>query len=293
MAIPLAAGGRATGCLLFTWYGTPHRFTGLEVDFAQKVGALLSQALENAELVRGLETVARTLQENFVHPLPRIAGLELGALSLPARQPELVGGDFHDVVALQGGLVVALIGDVMGKGIKAAGLTETVRSAVRALSLSSASPDVVLRQANRLLLSEDHAVLVTALAVLLDSQNGRGFLASAGHPPPVHVSAGAARLIEPLYGPPLGSFDAKFSATQFALAPGESLVLYTDGLTEARRDGALFGEERLLEVLASAPDVSPQKLVETLRAALLDFSGELRDDVQILVVRRAAQVSHL
>jgi PAS domain S-box-containing protein len=286
-AIPFVRTGGETGCVFFSYF-TPHRFTAAEVEFAEKVGTMLSQALDNAALYEAQRRIATTLQEHFIHPLPAIEDLELAAVSIPAGQPELIGGDFHDVHALPDGFVIALIGDVMGKGVAAAGLTETVRSAIRALSLSSPSPDLLLRQTNRLLLREERAQLVTVLAVLLDSESGQGFLASAGHPPAVHLSKEGPRLIEPQYGPPLASFEAKFPATQFALAPGEALVLYTDGLTEARRDGELLGERRLLEALGAAQDRSPQAIAELLRETVLTYAGgELKDDVQILVLRRS------
>jgi PAS domain S-box-containing protein len=254
-----------------------------------------SVALAKAETARqeqlvdlsNLQRVASTLQEHFLHPLPTIDGLELAALSLPAARGELIGGDFHDVFVLPDGMVCALIGDVMGKGIAAAGMTETVRSAVRTLALISSSPAYILANVNRLLLHEgEHQQLVTVLLVMLDPENGRGFLASAGHPPAVYLCDLGRRLIEPAYGLPLGALEQSFVATGFALASGEALVLYTDGLTEARRGGELFGEARLLRVLAGAHDGDPQHLVEHMQKAVVDYAGELKDDLQILVLRR-------
>ena len=215
---------------------------------------LLEESQAQAEELQGIyETqrdIALALQENFVHPLPAIAGLELAALSLPAGRGELIGGDFHDVLARPDGMVVALIGDVTGKGIEAAGFTETVRAAVRTLALISPSPEYILGNVNRLLLHEgEHQQLVTALLVVLDPRSGRGVQASAGHSPAVHVSDSGCRIVEPVHGLPLGVLERGYESTDFALAAGEALVLYTDGVTEARRNGELFGEKRLLEVL--------------------------------------------
>jgi hypothetical protein len=231
--------------------------------------------------------IAVTLQENFMHALPEVAGLELAVLSVPAYRPELIGGDFHDVFELPNGLVLAMIGDVAGKGIAAAGLTETVRAAARALALVSPEPDWILAGLNRLLLREaEHSQLVTALLMVLDAATGELVMASAAHPPAVYLGRDACDLVEPSYGPPLGAFETEYEARRFRLAPGEALVLYTDGATEARRHGELFGEQRLIGALCSATDRRPSALVKRLRDAVGSFAGELRDDLQILALRR-------
>jgi PAS domain-containing protein len=232
--------------------------------------------------------IAVTLQENFMHALPEVAGLELAVLSVPAHRPELVGGDFHDVFELSDGLVLAMIGDVAGKGVAAAGLTETVRAAARALALVSAEPEWILAGLNRLLLREaEHNQLVTVLLMVLDAATGELVMASAAHPPAVRLGEGACGLVEPFYGPPLGAFEADYQSRRFKLAPGEALVLYTDGATEARHGGELFGEKRLVNALCSVTDRSPSALVKRLRDAVNSFAGELRDDMQILALRRS------
>ena len=231
--------------------------------------------------------IALTLQRNFIHRLPEIDGLELDSFSAPANRPELVGGDFHDAFQLADGRVVLLIGDVMGKGFTAAGLTETVRASVRALALVSFSPERILGKVNRVLVHEGaHRQLVTVLLLVLDPKTGQGRLASAGHPPAVHVSESGCAFIEPRYGPPLGAFELPYKATGFTIAPGDALVLYTDGVTEARRHGELFGEERLCETLRKLGPQHPHQLVQGLQNAAISFAGELRDDMQILAARR-------
>ncbi len=238
-------------------------------------------------LYEAKQRIATTLQENLVHPLPTIAGLELAFLSLPAHRPELLGGDFHDVFKVADDRVVVLIGDVVGKGVKAAGLTETVHSAVRALALVTDSPGKILHHMNHLLLAEEYEQFVSALVLLVDPTTGRCLLASAGHPPPIVVSGGEAHLVEPRYGPPLGTFESLFAARELDLSTGETLVLYTDGLTEARRGAELFGERRLLDAACGAPDRTPQALIEHLREAVLAYAGALRDDLEILALRRS------
>jgi sigma-B regulation protein RsbU (phosphoserine phosphatase) len=222
--------------------------------------------------------------------LPTVDGLELAVVSLPAAREELIGGDFHDVFRLPEGSVIALVGDVMGKGIKAAGFTETVRSAVRTLAFISPTPDYILANVNRLLLHQgQHQQLVTAVVVAFDPATGQGSVASAGHPPIVHLSGLACQFIEPHHGLPLGALEQSYAATSFDVAPGEALVLYTDGLTEARRNGELFGERRLLDALRHVSDRRPQALVDHLREVVLAYSGALRDDLEILALQRTEQ----
>ena len=287
LGLPLVAGSEFVGVLVVDDPGERRPFTEREITLLEAIAAQAATAIENARLYEGQRDIAATMQKHFIHPLPPIEGLDLAAISLPAGRQELVGGDFHDVFQLPDGPVVAVIGDVMGKGARAAGLTETVRSAVRALAFVSPAPDYVLTTVNRLLLHEEERhQLVTVLLVLFDPEDGRGFLASAGHPSAVLLSDAGCGVVEPLYGLPLGATDQAFTTTSFALAPGEAVVLYTDGVTEARRNGELFGEERLLEVLGTAPDRDPQHLIERLRDAVTAYADELRDDVEILVLRR-------
>jgi chemotaxis methyl-accepting protein methylase/PAS domain-containing protein len=257
-------------------------------------GAILT-LIDIDEITRRFEAqlrIAVTLQENFVHALPEVAGLEFAAHSAPAHRLELVGGDFHDVFELTDGLVLATIGDVAGKGVAAAGLAETVRAAARALALVSPAPEWILTQLNRVLLREaEHSQLVTALLVTLDSATGELSMASAGHPAPVRLGEGHCAMIDPLYGPPLGAFETDYQVRSLGLAPGEALVLYTDGATEARRDGELFGEQRLIDTVCSATDNSPSALVARLHDAVTSFAGELQDDLQILALRRGSSDS--
>jgi two-component system CheB/CheR fusion protein len=231
------------------------------------------------------KSIATTLQQHFIHALPEVAGLELAVATETAYHRDLVGGDFHDVFALPDGKVLALIGDVAGKGVAAAGLAETVRVAARATALVSPSPEEILCNVHRLV-EHDSDELVTALVVTLDPATGEAVLASAGHPAPVHCSKAGCGLVEPRYGYPLGLLDCDYPARRFSLARGDALVLYTDGVVEARRDGELFEEGRLIEVLGGDGQRDPQVLVDRLRDAVDRFADELRDDLQIVALRR-------
>jgi serine phosphatase RsbU (regulator of sigma subunit) len=157
-----------------------------------------------------------------------------------------------------------------------------------ALTLPSPSPGDVLAIVNRLLRSETDQ-LVTTFIALLDVTTGDARLASAGHPPPVHLAAGGeTALVTMRFGPPLGAADRDYPEGRLHLAPGDALVLYTDGVTEARRRGELFGEVRLVRALVDAADRRPQALVDAVRDAVASFADRLTDDLDVLALRRLA-----
>ncbi len=190
-----------------------------------------------------------------------------------------MGGDFSDVFLLDDWHVAILIGDVAGKGIRAAGLTETVRSTVRAFAAVDSSPASILRMTNQLLLRRDVGEeLVTAFLVSLDTLSGRTTFASAAHPPPVHLSPSSCHLLELSFGVPLGSFDEDYLDTRLRLTPDDALVLYTDGVTEARRGRELFGYERLVGTVSALRGRSMEELAEGVRDAAVGFSGRLKDE---------------
>ena len=284
--LPMLVNGRGIGCLFFTYRKT-HHFTHLEVDFAEKVAVLLSQELENARLLRDTQRVAMMLQENLIHPLPSLEGVELGRVAKPAHAPDLVGGDFSDAMQLDDEHIALLIGDVAGKGIKAAGLTETVRSTVLAYLASEASPASVLDRTNRLLLKTlpPEVAFVTACLAVVDVNARTVRVASAGHPPPVVVSSSSCAALDLAFGVPLGAFACGYEEHEVTLARGDCLVLYTDGVTEARRERELFGEARILQTLGSRNGAGAQETAELVRDGAMQFAGELRDDLEVLVLR--------
>ena len=128
LCIPLIAHDEVLGVIFFNRHQQAAPFEELVIDFADKLAVVVSSALENARLFEEQQRIATTLQQNFVHTPPTVEGLEFGVRSQPANQPELVGGDFGDIFELPDGRVAVIIADVAGKGLRAAGLTETVRS---------------------------------------------------------------------------------------------------------------------------------------------------------------------
>ena len=285
--VPFIARADVLGVLAFGNLMQATPFTDDQVRFAGALATLAALAIENTRDYEVQHNIAVTLQENFVHPLPEVTGWEFAVASESASAAALVGGDFHDVFDVPPSNFAVLIGDVEGKGVAAAGLTETVRSATRALALSASSPRFVLERLNGLLLHDDPQ-LVTALFVHLSRGSGMYQLASAGHPRPLQLhtdgSVGAVSLAP---APPLGAFaQCDYQATTGHLGPGEALVLYTDGVIDARRGGRFFAEEGAIEALRDCATLTAQEIANRVLSAVSEYADELRDDVHILVIRR-------
>ena len=284
---PLVVQGKPIGVAYYSYCSTSHRFSGAEIDFMTRLASSLSTAVENATLYEAQRDIATALQHSILPTPPRLEQVELGIVGLPAAQAALVGGDFWDVFELPGRKLLVVIGDVAGKGVSAAALTETVRATMRAFATVDDSPAFILRKTNDLLLARERdEFFVTALVVVMDADASRLAVGSAGHPGPMHLTPHSCATIEPTYGPPLGSFAADYTSCKAELAQGDYLVLYTDGVTEARRSGQMFGERRLAETLGALRGEGAQDVADALASAASTFADALRDDAQVLVVRR-------
>ena len=286
LCIPLVARDEVVGVIFFNHHSGPVKFEGSTIEFADKLAVAVSSALENARLYEEQQFIAVTLQESLIHPPPEVPGLDVAVRSLPAHRPELVGGDFSDLFMVEDGQVVVVIGDVAGKGIRAAGLTETIRSTVRAFASIDVAPPFILRKTSEVLAQrEPGQPFVTALLCLLDPASGDVTMASAGHPPPVHVSSEGSRLADLSFGMPLGTMAGDYLPHHIKMAHGDHLVLFTDGVVDARRGNEFFGEARLLAAVDALRGASAKQMAEGLADAALAFGGSLRDDLHITVVR--------
>ena len=163
-----------------------------------------------------------------------------------------------------------------------------MRSTVRALAAVDTSPAFILGKTNELLVrfdpDEPH---VTAFLAVLDHTTGHLSYASAGHPAPVRLGAFTCRALDVRYGPPLGTLERPYDNAHAMLTLEDYLVLYTDGVTEARHEVELLGEKRLLEIVDGLRGRSAQEVAEGVRDAALEFAGRLRDDLQVVVLRLA------
>jgi serine phosphatase RsbU (regulator of sigma subunit) len=241
------------------------------------------QAARMRELAAHDRRVAETLQRALLpQRFPDVPGIAVAARYMPGAAGINVGGDWFDVVPVEDGSTGMAIGDVLGRGVKAASVMGQVRIAFRAYALPGDPPEVVLKRLDRLIQALELVHFSTMTYLMLNSSTGAARITRAGHPPPLLVSRdGDARYLEDGLSVPLGvSPEATFEQARFTLEPGSTLVLYTDGLIEGRR-GIDDGLSRLRNSVAPLTDL--EMLCDDVLARMLP-SGSA-DDVALLVVR--------
>jgi serine phosphatase RsbU (regulator of sigma subunit) len=257
------------------------------------LAARAALALENARLYARQHEVAVTLQRSLLpQSLPQLDGWDLGAHYRPGAAGTEVGGDFYEAVRRDDGRLVLAIGDVMGRGIRAAAVMGQVRAALRGFALEGHAPVGILRRLNVMVCAIEDPAIVTCLVAALDPTTGEIELASAGHLSPLRVSdREPCTPLELVPGPPLGVLGALYESSRARIAPGEGLLAFTDGLVESREQPVDEGIDALRAVLDEAlGDGSGQALLpdELCTSAVAGMSrGEATaDDVAVLVVRR-------
>ena len=247
--------------------------------------AAQAQLIEKEKLERELE-VAREIQFGILpRSLPELPGLQFGARMVPT---SAVGGDFYDVIQLGSGRLGLAIGDVTGHGVPAALLMALTVTLIRVEAERAKSPSEVLLSVNRHLIeSNDSGLFVTALYGLLDVSILEFNYARAGHPLPLAMDAEGNTVSLPQgTGQPLGLFDELvLDEGHLSLDPGGSMLLYTDGVTEAVDGGGeFFGTERLSSAFQSAAALHPKQICETLWQALLAYQGTMPQDDDVTLV---------
>jgi len=289
LAIPLVVRGRLIGGIGLV-YGRPHEFTRAELDFAGTFGTSVSLALENAELYRRQERVADTLQEALLTLPDHVSGLRFAHAYNSAGEAVKVGGDFYDLFELEHHHVGVTVGDVSGKGLEAAVLTSLVKHGVRAQAMDKRnSPAAVLRVVNKVLLEssrpEDFA---TVFFGVMDCDNGDLTYCNAGHTTTaiLRMDGSVDRL--PSNSQLVGALGrASFHDSRAVLEVGDVMLMYTDGVIEARSGAEFFGEERLMRAIEEWRQYDPEDLVSRVVSAVVTFAGgHLGDDVAILAVQR-------
>jgi sigma-B regulation protein RsbU (phosphoserine phosphatase) len=256
-----------------------------EAEVRDEELASLRERLDAAE--HELEDL-RAIRDALTPPeLPRRPGLELAAAFLPAEAAQ-VSGDFYLVAEGPQDSTLLVIGDVVGHGLQAGRRAAFVRTAFAATAPFSDDPWRLLSWANTALVERAGTSpdFVTAACVTFHPRERMLRWAYAGHPPALWMQDGQ-ELAAPSQGPPLGlEEDPDYGEGSLRLQGSAGLLLYTDGLTEARRDGSFFGIEGVSAVLAALDDPSPTEAVAILRARVADFAyGTLTDDLCMLAAR--------
>ena len=231
----------------------PHAFTSYERTFLEACAAHTAVALERARLHEEARDVAHTLQQSMLAGAPpQDPRFEIATLYHSAVEHLEVGGDWHDAFTLAGGRVGIVVGDVVGRGLRAASAMGQLRSAVRALAGAGLEPAAVMAHLDTFVEQVDDARYATLAYAQVDPDTGEVLLAAAGHMPPVIIEPGGeTRLFMEGRSPPLGAANPDIPRAQarVQLSPGAGFLLYTDGLVERRTEAIDAGLERIVDVV--------------------------------------------
>jgi PAS domain S-box-containing protein len=308
MIVPLIARGRTLGAISLVSAESGQGYGPAELELAEELARRAALAVDNARLYRGHIQVARTLQEGLLPSrLPKVPGVEVGLRYVSAGEVD-VGGDFYDLFdtrmadqsdssepSSSWGVV---IGDVSGKGAEAAAVLALARYTIRTVATRESHPSAVLDGLNEAMLRQrrehDNYKFCTVVYAKLETNEGdtehgaKVTVCCGGHSPPFLLKADGSiyKIGQP--GRVLGVFDdANLTEQEAHLAPGDVLVLYTDGVVEARSpEGTFFGEERLMTILRSSVALDASTMAGRIESAVLNFQEQNpRDDIAILVLR--------
>ncbi|RAO54900.1 Non-specific serine/threonine protein kinase [Micromonospora noduli] len=295
---PLLSASGSAGALLLIRRSGRAGFDPRDVELAREFAARAGAALATADLHGEQAHLARVLQTSLLPPeLPVVPGVSMAGGYRAAGDSLRIGGDFYEVFPHPRGALFAL-GDVCGKGVGAAVLTGRVRQSLQTLRLVEQRPLELIQLLNQALFDAPDAARRNQFTTLLLGSLDRGpagldvRIAGGGHPAPLLVTADGTVTPVPVGGMPVGALTAaRFAETRVHLDPGDLLLAYTDGVTEARgpRDAAMFGEARLRATLASAAGQPPAALIDRVLRAVDDWlGGQAHDDIAMLAVGASA-----
>src|SRR4051812_32130730 len=284
---PLRARGRILGAITFVAAESGRRFTRDDVDLVEELARRAGLSVDNARLYTERSAIAHTLQAELLPSrLPAIPHVRVAVRYRAAGELNEVGGDFYDVFERHGGGWAFEIGDVSGKGAEAAAVTALARHTVRTASLQPATLSDLLTTLNDALLVQRAGAefCTVCLACLTLGERATLTVALGGHPPALVLRSGGAveEVGEP--GTLLGVFlDPELHEVDTELRAGDTVLLYTDGVTEAGPAGEEIGQEGLAELLAGLRGMSPDEIVDAVeQAAVAAQDGKPRDDIALV-----------
>lgn len=238
------------------------------------------------EIARRDHEIAETLQRSLLpERIPRVSGIDLTARYVPATAQLEVGGDWYDVMQLDDGLIGLTIGDVAGHGLQAAVTMGQLRMAVRAYAVQDPSPVSVMRGLHQLVSHHPILRMVTLTYLVFDPATRTLRFINAGHPPPLVFGDGESTYLEDGVCPPLGvTEDADFTETTHVMRAGTTLMLYTDGLIERRRESIRLGMDRLLREASAYTGTDFDALCDHVVSSLV-HGDHLADDIALVAMR--------
>jgi serine phosphatase RsbU (regulator of sigma subunit) len=287
LAVPLLARGRSLG-VLTVFSASEGAFGEEDMNLLRTFASQAALAIDTARLYSREHEVASVLQRSLLpEALPNFPELEAASVYEPAGGEAEIGGDYYDLFRAPDSTIWLSIADVCGKGVRAATKTSMIKYAVRSLVAAGFSPGRVIGEVNRMVAEAgDASDIVTLWVGRVDVGRGRMMWSAGGHPPGLLRRGDSGEIVQlASTGPLLGAImEVTYTDESTSIRTGDALILYTDGVTEARSGNTFFGEERVqcaLEPGGTAADV-----VDRLTTAVRRFvQSDFRDDVAVLAVR--------
>lgn len=290
--LPMLVRGRALGALILS-FEQPRPFEVDDVDMLGAIASEAAQATQRARVTQREREISRILQASLLpdEPVSSWNGASVATWYSAGTEHLDVGGDWYDAIELPNGLLGVSIGDVVGRGLRAAAAMGQLRSALRGLALEMRGPGATLESLNRFAAMTPGTELATVAYGELDPISGTFTYACAGHPPPVAWIDGKVRLLDEGRSPLLAAgYDGRRGEATCELPPGSTLVLYTDGLVERRDEPFHLGIERLCAQMERSATEELPRLAETLIETLLGRQ-EHTDDAALLCLRTGIPTS--
>jgi PAS domain S-box-containing protein len=292
LGCPVFVRDELDGILTVTTIDHERNWTSGEIDTLTAICSTLALALENARIYAREHRVADMLQSAFLANIPnRLPGLSVRSSYRAGLEESQVGGDFYDAFTLPDGRVAVVMADVSGKGLSAAVQTATVKYSLRAFAAEAAAPSLVLTRLNRMLRAESSGLgdhFVTLFYAVFDPGSGRLAYASAGHETQVVKRRTGGTTLMSATGPILGITEHRYEQAIDYLGPGDSVILFTDGLTEARSKAReLLELNRVVAAIDRIPsEASAAAIVSRLERLAMNWAeNRPHDDLALLVVR--------
>ncbi|MDX6411841.1 MAG: hypothetical protein QOE91_1357, partial [Gaiellaceae bacterium] len=289
--LPIATPAEVVAALTIVSFDPGRAINSETLDTALSIAAQAALAIDNGRLYQQQKEFADTMQRSLLpHSHPALEGLEIGEVYESSARVD-VGGDVYDFMELADGRLAVVLGDVTGHGIDATADMAMAKFVFRSLAREHPDPGDFLSSANDVVVGEIAAgKFITMTYFTIDPRTGGVVAASAGHPAPLIVSADGRVTPLDVGGLALGVENGQeYGEDSAQLSPGDAVVVFTDGVVEARRDGELYGHERLAEVLAAARTLPPAEIARAVVDACRAFAGgELGDDCAVVVIKRHA-----
>jgi serine phosphatase RsbU (regulator of sigma subunit) len=286
--VPIATPGEVIGTLTIVSFDPGRPIVSEMLDTAVSIATQAALAIDNGRLYQQQKEFADTMRRSLLpRSHPQLLGLEIGEVYQPSTRVD-VGGDVYDFLELGDGRLAVVLGDVTGHGIEATADMAMAKFVFRSLAREHPGPADFLASANEVVVGEIAAgKFITMIYLTVEPATGAVVAASAGHPAPLLVSPEGAVEQLSVRGLALGVESGQVYAEQEALLErGGAIIVYTDGVVEARRDGELYGSDRLAKVVAESHERSATEIADAVIADCRAFAGDLADDCALVVIKR-------